>query len=248
VVGSTQLHRMSEYPSGTIKTAVLYFLPELIRTGTGEDVEYLMPFLVQDTGFPHVIPASTGIPAQGFELMKRTRTELPVISGRGRLSVRTYLKMILVLLVNYYADYRGAEGIHTRKQIEFDRLRPLFDYIDRNYGSPISVEQAALVLNMSRSSFMRFFKHVTGESFITPLNHFRIAKAEALLATTDKPIVVVGQEVGFCDQSYFGVTFRTLLGTTPRQYREQIRRSGSEQGKRKRSARVIPFLPEAARR
>lgn len=41
VVGSTQLHRMSEYPSGIIK--------------------------------PHIIPASTGIPAQVFELMKRAR-------------------------------------------------------------------------------------------------------------------------------------------------------------------------------
>ncbi len=78
---------MSEYPSGAIKTAVLYFLPELIRA-TGENIEYLMPFLVQDTGFPRVIPASTGIPAQVFELMKRTRAELPVISGRGGLSAR----------------------------------------------------------------------------------------------------------------------------------------------------------------
>lgn len=85
---------------------------------------------------------------------------MPVISGRGRLSVRTYL---------YYADCRGAEGIHARKELEFDSLRPLF-------------------------------KRVTGQSFITHLNHLRIAKSEALLATTDKALVVEGQEVGFCDQ------------------------------------------------
>jgi len=42
---------------------------------------------------------------------------------------------------------------------------------------------------------MRFFKHVTGQSFVTYLNHFRIAKAQVVLANTDRPIAEISQEV-----------------------------------------------------
>ena len=230
VIGSTQLHRMCAYVQAPVKAAVLYFRPELIR-GTerqGDDIEYLMPFLVQDDGFPHVIPARTGIPAQVFDLMKRAASELPTRSHRGRLSVKTYLKMILVLLVNHYTAFRGSEDIYDRKQRDFERLEPLFEFVDRKFGEPITVEQAALVVRMSKSNFMRFFKQVTGQPFVAYLNHFRIAKAQALLTTTDRSIAEVSQEVGFCDQSYFGLVFRSVMGVSPREYKGQVERPPAE--------------------
>lgn len=227
VVGSTQLHRMSSFVRTPVKAAVLYFLPELIRgtEKTGDDIEYLMPFLVQDDGFPHVIPARTGIPAQAFDLMTRAAGELPTRSYRGRLSVKTYLKMILVLLVNHYSAFRGSEDIYIRKQRDFERLAPLFEFIDRNFGEPITVEQAAVVVRMSKSNFMRFFKQVTGQPFVAYLNHFRIAKAEVLLTNTDKSIAEVSQEVGFCDQSYFGLVFRSVIGVAPRDYKGRLEKA-----------------------
>jgi AraC-like DNA-binding protein/mannose-6-phosphate isomerase-like protein (cupin superfamily) len=233
VVGSTQLHRMSSFVRTPVKVAVLYFLPELIRgtEKTGDDIEYLMPFLVQDDGFPHVIPARTGIPAQVFDLVTRAAAELPTKSYRGRLSVKTYLKMILVLLVNHYAAFRGSEDIYIRMQRDFERLAPLFEFIDHNFGEPITVEQAALVVRMSKSNFMRFFKQVTGQPFVAYLNHFRIAKAEVLLTTTDKSIAEVSQEVGFCDQSYFGLVFRNVIGVPPRDYKGRLEKAAEPTGR-----------------
>jgi AraC-like DNA-binding protein len=190
-----------------------------------------MPFLVQDDGFPHVIPARTGIPAQVFDLVTRAAAELPTKSYRGRLSVKTYLKMILVLLVNHYAAFRGSEDIYIRMQRDFERLAPLFEFIDHNFGEPITVEQAALVVRMSKSNFMRFFKQVTGQPFVAYLNHFRIAKAEVLLTTTDKSIAEVSQEVGFCDQSYFGLVFRNVIGVPPRDYKGRLEKAAEPTGR-----------------
>jgi AraC-like DNA-binding protein/quercetin dioxygenase-like cupin family protein len=227
LMGSTLWHGMTDYPKGKVKAAVLYFLPDLIRgrDNTSEDVQYLMPFLVQESGFAHVVPASTGIPAQIFDLMKRTAAELPANTSRSRLSVKTYLKMMLVLLVNQFAGYRGGEDTQLRREQELERLRPLFDYVERGYREPITVQDAAAAMHMSKSNFMRFFRHVTGQPFITYLNHFRIAKAEVLLAGTSKTIAEIGQEVGFCDQSYFGLMFRTLLQMTPREYRRNLEKA-----------------------
>lgn len=223
VMGGTLLHRMTKIRAPRAKAVVLYFLPDLIRAGEpgGEDVAYLMPFLSQDEGFPHVVAASTGLPAQVFDLMKRTAAELPAATNRARLSAKTYLKMILVLLVNHYADYRGGEETFLIRQRDLKRVNPVFRLIGERYGESITVEDGAQSIGMSRSAFMRFFKKVMGQSFVAYLHHFRIAKAEALLATTDLSVAEVSQKAGFCDQSYFGLVFRQLTGMTPRQFKDK---------------------------
>jgi len=224
VMGSLAMHRMSEFPRGKVKAAVLYFLPELIRGNdtNGMDIEYLMPFLVQHGSFPHVVKAATGIPAQLFELMRRAAAELPISTNRARLSAQTYLKMMLVLLLNHYSEFRGTEDIYLKKERNLQRLRPVFEHIDHHYAWPITVQDVASKVHMSKSSFMRFFKQVTGQSFVTYLNQFRVSRAQILLKTTDKSIAEVSQEVGFCDQSYFGLLFRRLTGLTPREYKYRL--------------------------
>jgi AraC-like DNA-binding protein len=76
---------------------------------------------------------------------------------------------------------------------------------------------------MSESHFMSFFKRVTGLSFVTYCNHFRIERAQALLARTDESMASISQQVGFCDQSYFGTVFRRIVGMTPATWRRRIR-------------------------
>jgi AraC-like DNA-binding protein len=87
---------------------------------------------------------------------------------------------------------------------------------------PVQVEDAARLCKMSGSRFMSFFKATTGQSFHAYLNRFRVAKAQLLLTTTDKPLDSISQETGFCDQSYFGMVFRKLVGISPRVYRRRL--------------------------
>ena len=226
-ISSTQYHTMrppmDEGRRTTLRAAVLYFLPELIRAteATGDDVEYLMPFLVQDSDFPHIVKAETGIPSQIYDLMKQINTELPATSKRARLAVKTYLKMVLILLINYYAAYQGTVEVFNRKQQAIERLRPVFEFLEEHYNEQITVKTAAEIVGRSKSDFMRFFKQVTGQSFIAYLNLFRIAKAQELLTKTDKSISAICHEVGFCDQSYFSLMFRKLVHMTPLHYKYQ---------------------------
>ncbi len=54
--------------------AALFFEPDLIRSdGSPDSAEYLTPFLPQDSQFPRVVPARTGVPCQIFDLMRRIR-------------------------------------------------------------------------------------------------------------------------------------------------------------------------------
>ena len=224
VLSGQMYHRLSAVLRPPFRAVVLYFLPDVIRAtdASGEDVQYLMPFLIQNGGFPHVVSHQTRLPREIFSLMAGIQKYLPASTDCARLTARTLLKMILVLLVNHYEGRPGTARLFSRRQRAHDRLRPLFEYLDLHYSEPISTAKTATLLGMSKSHFMRFFKKATGQSLTGYLNHFRIAKAQALLASTDKPISEVSQDVGFCDQSYFGLIFRRLAGMTPRDYRRSI--------------------------
>lgn len=224
IVGSTLYHRFECRGAPPFTVAVLFFQPDLIRADGGPDnAEYLTPFLLQDSQFPHIVPNKSGIPLQVFELMQRIRVELPATTPRGRLAVKTYLKMILVLLVNQYSSYAGTVETFRRQQGALERLRPLFEYLEKHYGEPIQVLAAARICCMSESHFMSFFKRATGQSFMAYLNHCRIERAQALLVSTDKSVSDISQETGFCDQSYFGTVFRKIVGITPVAYRGKSR-------------------------
>jgi AraC-like DNA-binding protein len=226
IVKSAQYHSMRLPAHGAVsraKAASLYFRPEMIRAteSAREGAEYLTPFLAQKDSFPQVIAGQPELTEEVFSLIKRIHAELHENSARARLAVKTYLKMILLLLIKHYAGHGDTTETFNRRQRAIEQLSPLFDYLETHYQQPISVESAAAVLGLSKSQFMRLFKQVTGQPFVVYLNHLRIAKAQALLETTDLSISEVGLEVGFCNQSYFGSIFRNLSHMTPLQYRRQ---------------------------
>jgi len=230
VIGSSFYHRMWRHTRAHPRIATLFFMPEALceARNNGEQAEFLLPFYLQGAKFPHVVRARTGIPAEVFELIQRIHMTLPAKTSLARLSVRTYLKMILILLVNHYSPYLGTRQVDNRKQQANRRIAPLFEFLELRYHEALTVEDAAAVLEISKPHFMRLFKQVTGQSFISYLNHFRIAKAQALLATTQEPIAQLCQAVGFCDQSYFGSVFRKTVRMTPLEYRRRFGNSNAD--------------------
>jgi Helix-turn-helix domain len=60
-------------------------------------------------------------------------------------------------------------------------------------------------------------------SFMKYLNHYRVERSQVMLVNTDEPMATISQEMGFCDQSYFGTVFRRLVGMTPAAYRRRFR-------------------------
>ena len=242
IIGSTLFHRAVQNGHTRRKAVVLYFLPELIyRDGIADEeaTEYLMPFLNQDSSFRHVVPAETGLPLQVLHWIEEIHKEIPTITDEARLIVKTYLRMILVLLRKHYKDVQRIKGVFAKRQRDLDRLRPLFEFIDQHFAERISLREASTIAGMSGSHFKRFFRQVTGQPFVTHLNRLRVAKAQGLLALTDKTIAEVSQDVGFCDQSYFGIVFRKFIHMPPLLYR-QSHRAGAGEEERDPSPLALP--------
>ena len=229
VIGSSLGHRLHNRGGSPLALASLLFHPDLIRGDSGEaGAEYLTPFLGQDAEFPHVVRRQTAIPAEVFDLMGRIRGELPANGSRARLAVKTYLKMALMLLVNHFASYAGAAGQSQRSRRRVERLAPLYRYLEANPGEAVQVKDAARLCAMSESHFMAFFRAATGQSFIAYLNRRRVERAQSWLASSDRPVLEIGQALGFCDQSYFSAVFRKLTGWPPAAYRRRFQDEGAE--------------------
>jgi AraC-like DNA-binding protein len=189
-----------------------------------EDARYLMPFLVQDERFAHVVPRHTGVPAAIRALIQQVHVELHSGSAGARLCARALLKVILALLVKHYAPYEAVAHTYGQRRRDLVRLQPVFDWIGKHYPEPVRLEEAAAIINMSRTHFTRLFRRVTGQSFVSYLLGYRVAKARALLSSTNKSIAEVSQEVGFGNQSHFGAVFRRLVGVSAREYRSEASR------------------------
>jgi len=224
VIGPHIYHHIVTGPRMEVKLVSLNFQPEVIRSVEveGDDETFLSPFLCQDAQFPHVISGSRAWSREVLQLMLRVHRELPARTPLKRLTVKTTMRMLLLLVLKHFADYLGTREAIARKQRDVQRLRPLFQLLDQTYGQHIEVGDAARACAMSASHFMRFFRLTTGQSFRAYLTSFRIAKAQLMLSTGEAPIAEIGQQVGFCGQSYFGEVFRGLVGMTPRSYRRRF--------------------------
>ena len=92
-----------------------------------------------------------------------------------------------------------------------------------NIQEGINLEDASAVLNMSPSSFCRFFKKKTGLTFMEYVKNVKVGIAAKLLAETDKQITEICFESGYNNLANFNLYFKAKMGETPSKYRKNFR-------------------------
>ena len=97
----------------------------------------------------------------------------------------------------------------------------VLEYINEHNDQPIRLETMAAHLCMSTPSFTRFFRRMTGKSFIAYLNEWRIRHACVLLHETDWSVLEISLKSGFSNLSHFNRQFIRLMKMTPRNYRNK---------------------------
>ena len=95
----------------------------------------------------------------------------------------------------------------------------LKNYIEQNLMLPLSVEDMAGYVHLSRSRAIHLFKEVYG---ITPYHYYLTQKGElacTLLKCTTLSIQEISDRLGFSDYHHFSGFFRKWYGVSPSQYR-----------------------------
>lgn len=92
-------------------------------------------------------------------------------------------------------------------------------YISENYEKPLSLNEIAKQLGISKSHFCRLFKKKTGANFSDYLTGVRINEAAKMLRATDLSVTEIALRCGYNDSAYFAMIFKKIKNTTPLKYR-----------------------------
>lgn len=105
---------------------------------------------------------------------------------------------------------------------EGERLSGTLDWALRNIGKRLSLNTLAGRARMSRRTFTRHFRKVTGTTVGKWLLNQRLAVAQQLLERTDRPIEVIAERAGFGSAVSLRQHFRMVFGISPSTYRQEF--------------------------
>ena len=131
------------------------------------------------------------------------------------LQVKGALLRFLALLLAQGRQRLAAETADTQ------RLKTLLQWLSTHYTEELRVADAAGVCSFSASHFMRWFRQMTGQSFVAFLNEYRLNAAAEALQATDETVLTIASRCGFENLSYFNRAFKAHFGMTPREYRKK---------------------------
>lgn len=121
-------------------------------------------------------------------------------------------------------DYRllsNAQLQSVDNDAQLDQINAIVSRISAHLTEPPSAAGLAQEMAMSESSFSRFFRRATGNTFTDFVNHVRVNRACQLLMESDQLITHVAYEVGFANIANFNRRFLDIKGMTPSDYRRQ---------------------------
>ncbi|MDP1816337.1 MAG: AraC family transcriptional regulator [Leadbetterella sp.] len=111
----------------------------------------------------------------------------------------------------------GMEGISKK---DSERMSIIFDQILKNFKEPVSVEDLAQKVNLTKAAFCRYFKARTQKTFVEYLMQVRINHACKLLKETDLSVLEICYESGFNNLSNFNRQFLKLTKQNPKAFRK----------------------------
>jgi len=107
-------------------------------------------------------------------------------------------------------------------QKDQERLRRVYELIDRNYQRKLEIREAAQLTYLSEAAFCRYFKKMTRLTFTEFVNHYRIDKAKKLLLQNHN-VTETCFDCGFESLSYFNRTFKKITGENPMAFKKGFR-------------------------
>ncbi len=104
---------------------------------------------------------------------------------------------------------------------QYNKLKPLFEYIDANYNKPFTLPELAEVVSLSPQYLCVLFKKATKLRVFEYINFLRIKKSkEHLLSNPELKIAEVAHLSGYDDVSYYCAIFKKIEQVSPTEFRK----------------------------
>ena len=94
--------------------------------------------------------------------------------------------------------------------------------MEAQLSQPLSVEQAARIVNLNPYHFCKTFKKLTGRTFIDYMNWLRINESDRLLRETEWTVTEIAERIGCGNANYFTKLFKKYKGFPPSEVRRKL--------------------------
>jgi AraC-like DNA-binding protein/quercetin dioxygenase-like cupin family protein len=221
VIGSDEVHTFLASRNSFLDIFSVFFLPEALTAPADSEttLDIIRPFYNSTN---HVIRSVDIDYAKVSEIMLEMYRLEKCKPKYYKLSIRFHLFELLLFLLFYFETNSlfSSESPERsyRRRANVHRLNKVFSLVENNYPEDISLDYVAGICNMSKNYFCRFFREVTGNSYIDYLNKFRINKAKHLLLNSDQSITQIAFDVGFNNLGYFFRVFRKYANLSPKEF------------------------------
>jgi AraC-like DNA-binding protein len=105
-------------------------------------------------------------------------------------------------------------------------MQRVCDYINQHLIEDIDRAQLAKLAHLSEGAFSRFFRSRTGKTVPEYINEVRIGRACRMIGEDQQNITDIALDCGYRNLANFNRRFREVVGSTPRDYRAQMRTLG----------------------
>ena len=127
------------------------------------------------------------------------------------------------LLYCLYKNFSHWLAPDSQKTAHRDILRIIqtMDWVGEHYREPLTLDDAAGRLGLSREYFCRIFKKYTGQTFLEYVNDIRVMRFHDEFLYSDDSITNLMVSHGISNYKIFLRTFKKLYGDSPRKMRKQ---------------------------
>lgn len=153
------------------------------------------------------------------DVLKLRKLLLSIYDARGNnLESSVAMTGALYTALSFYL--KDSSSANTENNYYSSYVKKAVSYMDMNYSYPITIEEVAEYVGVSRSHLFRVFSKHLECSPKEYLIGVRIRQACSLLKNTSLSITAIAMSTGFESNLYFSKAFHKEIGVSPSEYRK----------------------------
>ncbi|PCJ96292.1 MAG: AraC family transcriptional regulator [Flavobacteriaceae bacterium] len=156
-----------------------------------------------------------------FNIKQKDKCKLLLSGISSRQNIRQLfdlLEILNILSAEEDCEVLSLKNTHPQSALDESRMAIVRLYLQDNFKEDISVQEVADMVNMTVTSFCRYYKSRTLKHFKQTLNEIRISYACELLLKNNN-VQEACYESGFNNPAYFSRTFKKIVGVNPSTYK-----------------------------
>ena len=142
--------------------------------------------------------------------------------GEKRCEKLAYIEVYRLLdkILYLKENVTGLIRLESSETVTDHDIYRVLEFIGEHYAEDIRLDDMVRYSHMSKSSFYRAFRRVTGDTFGNYLMLYRLAKAHKLIMETDLKLGSVALKTGFASTAQMSRAFRIEYGVSPSCFRK----------------------------